>query len=213
MGGGASKNKQPGPSEKEVKELVDKWIADWFNGKAAESCTSDCMFNPPGAPPMPVTDMMNLLNGVHTAFPNWKPVCHGVTKDKKDKEGLTFTVLTQQCTGAMEADLPALGPFPAVPLDSVPDIMKTDIKFPVEVGTYTVRMDGDTLKISNGTYAGATKKIAKSNPTEEIDKMWNKKGDLSDVGFGALFKIMGVDLSPPPAADAAAPAATEAAAE
>ena len=210
MGGGASKNKQPGPSEKEVRELMDRWSADWFNGKGASHCTDDCMFNPPGSPPMPIAIMDGMMVAMHPSFPDWKPLIHGVTKDKKDPEGLTFTVLTQQCAGAMQADLPAMGPFPAVALESVPDVMKSNLNFPVEVGTYKVRMEGETLKVANGSYNGATKKVAKAaTVTKEIDDIWNKKGDQSDVGFGALFGMMGVSLAPPPAADAAAPAAAE----
>jgi len=72
--------------------------------------------------------------------------------------------------------------------------MKKDLAFPVEIGTYKI-VDG---KIANGTYAGLTKDVPEAGVTPEIAAIWNKKGDLSDVGFGAVFMMMGVTLPPPP---------------
>ena len=51
-------------------------------------------------------------------------------------------VLTQQCLGPMKGDFPAMGPFPFVALDSVPEVLKTeDLACPVEVGTFTLNED------------------------------------------------------------------------
>ena len=148
------------------------------------------MFNPPGAPPMPIADLAGMMAGTKTAFPKWVSKCFGVSKN----EDGTYTVLTQQVIGPMEADFPAMGPFPAVALASVPEVMKMNLAFPVEVGTYRIA-DG---KIANGTYAGLTKDVPEAGVTPEVSAIWNKKGDLSDVGFGAVFTLMGVTLPPPP---------------
>ena len=196
MGCGSS-TPAPGTSDDEVKELIENWAKGWFDGGAEALSTADCMFNPPGAPPMPIGQFLGMCAGTKSAFPNWTSVCHGA---KRNKDG-SYTILTQQCIGPMEADFPAMGPLPAVALSSVPEIMKQDLKLPVEVGTY--RLSADGTKIASGTYAGKTKEVSGSGVTPEIAAIWNKKGDLSDVGFGALFKLMGVDLAPPPAAPAA----------
>ena len=50
------------------------------------------MFNPPGAPPMPIADLAGMMTGMKTTFPKWVPKCFGVTKNDDG----TYTVLTQQ---------------------------------------------------------------------------------------------------------------------
>ena len=90
-----------------------------------------------------------------------------------------------------------MGPFPAVPMSSVPESVKTvGVRFPVEVGTFIV--EGD--KIKQAKYEGEVKDFEAAKPDEPIAKAWNKKGDLTDLGFGALFAALGVELPPPPAA-------------
>ena len=39
--------------------------------------------------------------------------------------------------------------------------------------------------------------LGKGSPS--IEAIWGKAGNGSDVGFGALFKLFGVEMPPPPA--------------
>jgi len=196
-----SKDGSISPREaKAITQLIDNFQAGYFTGESAKYCTEGAMFNPPGAPPMPIEAMLGMIKPMQSAFPNWTSKCFGV---EKNADG-TYTVLTQQCIGAMQGDLAAMGPFPPVALAQVPELVKNGpLNFPVEVGTYTLSKDG--TKIASGTYHGATREVPGSDVTPQIEAMWNKVGDLSDVGFGALFKLLGVDLPPPPPA---APAST-----
>ena len=70
--------------------------------------------------------------GMAVACPDWKSLCLGI---EKNEDG-TYTVLTQQCCGAMKADLPAVEgtPFPAVAVAEIPEEAKIEMTLPVEVG-------------------------------------------------------------------------------
>jgi len=46
----------------------------------------------------------------------------------------TCIVGTQQVSGPMTADMPAMGPFPEVKLETAPELAKKGVVFPVEVG-------------------------------------------------------------------------------
>lgn len=93
-----------------------------------------------------------------------------------------------------------MGPFPEVKLADAPKIMKCNngVSFPVEVGIYTLTEADGMMKIAGGTYAGATQEISGVDVTPEVAARWNKKGDMTDVGFGALYGMLGVQLPPPP---------------
>ena len=188
--------------------LLEKFCR--FDAETLSCATDDCMFNPPGAPPMPIGMVLDLMNGSKAAFPEWKSVTHGVSKN----EDGSYTVLTQQLIGPMKGDFPAMGPFPSVSVATAAAEAKEDLKWPVEVGTFTLSADG--TKVAGGTYDGAVKEVAGVEVSPCVSAIWNKKGDQSDTGFGAAFIIMGSPLGappppPPPPAAAAAPVETKAA--
>ena len=108
------------------------------------------------------------------------------------------TVLTQQKIGAMKGDLPARKPLPRRQARRGARAAKTRrAVLPVEVGTFTFTEDG--AKLASGTYDGATSVHPLDDTTPFFAERWNKKGDLSDVGFGVLFSWLGVTIAPPPA--------------
>jgi len=184
------------PSAEEVQALVEGFQAGYWNGKAVEMCTADAQFNAPGAPPMRIADMLGMVAPAKEAFPDWASLTHGA---EPNDDG-TWTVLTQQCCGAMQADLGPMGPFPAVALADADEKAKQDCRFPVEVGTYTLRQEDGAWKIQSGAFAGETRAVDGAEVSPDIDAMWNKNGDLSDVGFGAMFLLMGITLPPAPPA-------------
>lgn len=152
------------------------------------------VFDLPGAPPMHIEQMYETMKTMKdAAFPQWRSVVHGVREtDEED----TFVVLTQQVSGPMMADLPPLGPFPPVKMADVDDKTKrAGFAFPVEVGTYVVNESG---KIEAGEYEGETEELDGVFVTPELAEVWNKKGDFSDVGFGALFIALGQPQPAPP---------------
>jgi hypothetical protein len=182
----------------EVRALVTRMSANQW-AEAASVCTADAMFNPPGAPPMSIPALQGMMARAYVAFPDWRSMVHSVAKSADG----TYEVLTQQLIGAMRADLPAMGQFPAVALADAPPLMQQELKLPVEVGTYTV-VGG---KITRGVYSGTTRTVEGVVVSPEVRAIWNKKGDLSDVGFGCLYQMLGVapawappdpPLDPPP---------------
>lgn len=175
------------PAEPEVVAMLEKFCS--FSGEeSAAYATDDCLFNPPGAPPMPIADVLGMMAGSKQAFPRWESKFWGALKNADG----TYTVLTQQCLGPMLGDFPAMGPFPAVPLEGRPAVCKEDWKFPVEAGTYT--LSEDKTKVQCGAYNGAVEHVAEAEVSPFIQEIWNKKGDQSDTGFGAAFILMGVPL-------------------
>ena len=71
---------------------------------------------------MPTADMLGMVAPAKEDFPDWASLTHGA---EPNDDG-TWTVLTQQCCGAMQADLgPMMGPLPAVALAEA----KQDCKF------------------------------------------------------------------------------------
>jgi len=106
------------------KKAIVHGLVDAMNaGGTPEGLADDFEFNPPGAPPMPWAVFSDMLTGARLAFPNWKCRCVGVELVNEEDE-FTLTVLTQQSLGAMKGDFPAMGPFPFVALDSVPEVCK-----------------------------------------------------------------------------------------
>ena len=165
---------------------------------AEKYCTEKALFNPPGAPPMPIQTMTGMMKGIKQAFPEWKSVMLGY----KENDDGSAIVYTQQQLGPMKGDLAAMGPFPAVSLNEVPPRCRDNANvFPVEEGVYT--FNKENTKIKCGTYEGTIMDVS-TNPAVShygktvdpwISEHWNQKGDQSDVGFGLLFQMMGVDLS------------------
>ena len=178
--------------------LLDFMNGLW-TGTASEFCTADATFNPPGAPPMPINIMEGMcMTMKDQAFPEWESKLVSVVENADG----SCTVGTQQCAGRMMGDLPAMGPFPEVKLAHVPPMCReVPVCWPVELGTFTFSADG--AKIASGSYAGKTVDAgaAAAPVTPWVAQRWNKKGDLSDTGFGLLFEMMGVKLPPPPASE------------
>ena len=177
---------RPEPAEPEVIELLAKFCV--FKGDVASLGTEDCTLNPPGAPPTPIKEMMGMMEACRGPWPDWVSKFHGATKNADG----TYSVLTQQCLGPMKGDFPAMGPFPFVALDSVPEVLKTeDLACPVEVGTFT--LNEDKTKVVSAAYSiDSHKNSMPGMASPSVEAVWGKKGDGSDVGFGALFTLMGV---------------------
>ena len=168
-----------------------------FDDDAAEFSTEEATMGPPGSPAMPTAAMLDVMKKCREAFPDWKSVVHGVEGPNEDG---SYTMYTQQVSGKMTGDLSLGAPFPDVPLKSAPkSVKKGGINFPVEVGT--IRIDSDE-KVTECDYSAAAITTDKFEPEAKPEKAivdgWNKKGDFSDVGFGAFFGALGVALPPPP---------------
>jgi len=185
------------PAQKDKDCCVDEKTCS-HQHPVTQYCTPAALFNPPGAPPMPIHAMAAMAANIKKAFPEWTSVLLGY---KEDKEG-NATALTQQQLGPMRGDLAAMGPFPAVTLKEASSRAKTSSNvFPIEEGTFTFNVGG--TKIAGGTYDGKIIDAANNpavshcgvNPDAWIVDNWNKKGDLSDVGFGLLYSLLGVDLT------------------
>ena len=142
--------------------------------------------------------MLGICKNMVGALPDWKSLCLGI---EKNEDG-TYTVLTQQCCGAMKADLPAVEgtPFPAVAVAEIPEEAKIEMTLPVEVGTYTME-DG---KVKKGLYVGEIRDGVEgaAEPTPAFVEMW--KAGPETQGFAGFFKFVGKPLPAPPADDAAA---------
>lgn len=188
------------------KYLLEKFMKGLWDGTAPRLCTEDCMFQVPGAPPMPIAVFCEIAGCAKQAFPDWKGAVLAVVENRDG----SATAHTQQLLGQMLGDFPAVGPFPAVALSSVDPLMRLagPLALPVETGRYTFSADG--TKIAGGAYDGT---VSHNQPgavrtTPWIASRYNKRGDMSDVGFGLLFEMMGHPLpSRPPPLDEEAAAA------
>ena len=183
----------PPTDEDAIKADIRAFGENW----EAKYATEECTVAPPGAPPMAIGEMNKTMDEVRKAFPDWKSIVHDVTGPNEDG---TYTLSTQQVSGKMVADMVLGGPFPEATLKNAPKAAKkSGVRFPVEVGYVTVNGAGKVCKTSwVGDISNDFDKAAK--PDKAILKSWNKKGDLSDVGFGALYEALGTPLPPPPAA-------------
>ncbi len=122
--------KEAGKTDDEI--AIYKFCTGLADGSAKEQCAEGCEMGPPGAPPLPMDAMLGICAKMTVAFPDWKSLCLGITKN----EDGTYSVLTQQVIGAMKADLPAIEgtPFPEVKLEELPDEAKIEMTLPVEGG-------------------------------------------------------------------------------
>ena len=162
-------------AEPEALATLSKFCA--FGDDCAEYATDDCLMNPPGAPPMPVAVMTGMMAGLRAScWPTWKSKFHGATKNADG----TYNVLTQQCLGPMAADFPAMGPFPEVKLDSVPEIMKTeDLCNPVEVGKFELTEDKKKVKLCTYTISSHLGHGMPGMASPSVAGVWGAKGDGS----------------------------------
>ena len=69
---------------------------------------------------MGIQAMVDTMSVVRVAFPDWTARTLAVAEE----EDGSYTVATQQLCGAMQATMPAMGPFPEVPLASAPAVAK-----------------------------------------------------------------------------------------
>lgn len=182
-------------------ELMKRFVAGLVDGSAASLCTAECTLNPPGAPSTPIAVMLDMMRSVKAGFPDWQSKCAYV----KENEDGSLSVGTQQAIGTLQASLAPMGPFPPVAFDEAAEMAKeTPCVLPVEVGRFELSADG--FKVAKGVYSGAVDMEAElsAEATPWVVERWNKKGDLSDVGFGLLFEWLGKPLggAPPPAEEA-----------
>ena len=195
--------KEAGKTDEEI--LLYKASQGYKDGTFADYATEDAEVAYPGAPPFPVAFMLGMTTKWGVACPDWKSLCLSITKNDDG----TYTLLEQQCVGAMKADMPAIEgtPFPAVAVAEIPEEAKIEIVFPVEVGKITLT-DG---KVSKGEWVGETKEGVEGaeEPTPYMKEQWAAgKG-----GFPAIYSFVGKPLPEAPAEEAAAAPAEEPAAD
>jgi len=119
---------------KEVQEILatkkanlEVYQKELLGGDAAALeavCTEDCTFQTPGAPPMPLKEFRGLISAFKASFPDWTqaPIEYGTVAENADG---TLKIYTQQIVGLLKADIPAVGPFPAVSLEDASERSKT----------------------------------------------------------------------------------------
>ena len=192
--------KEAGKTDDEI--AIYKFCTGLADGSAKEQCAEGCEMGPPGAPPLPMDAMLGICGKMVVAFPDWKSLCLGITKNDDG----TYTVLEQEVLGAMKADSPAIEgtPFPEVKLAEIPEEAKVEIVFPVEVTTYT--LEGGKIKkgVSTGEIKESSEVEGAAEPTPYLLEQWKAgKG-----GFPAIYSFLGKPLSEEPAAEviSAAPA-------
>ena len=109
-------------------------------------------------------------------------------------------MLTQQCLEPMAADFPAMGPFPEVKLDSVPEIMKTeDLCNPVEVGKFELTEDKKKKLCTHDLVAASATACPAWRRRRSPACGAPRATAPTSAPFGAYFTLMGVELPPPPA--------------
>ena len=198
--------KEAGKTDDEI--AIYKFCTGLADGSAKEQCAEGCEMGPPGAPPLPMDAMLGICAKMTVAFPDWKSLCLGITKNDDG----TYSVLTQQIIGAMKADLPAIEgtPFPEVKLDEIPEEAKVEMVFPVEVMKYT--LEGDRIKKAGST--GETKPPAEvEGANADVTPYLQEQWDAGKGGFGAIYSMLGKPLPEAPAEEAAAAPAEEPAAD
>ena len=199
--------KEAGKTDEEI-AIYKACTIGKLDGSMTDYCTEDAEVAYPGAPPFPVAFMMGMTTKFHGAFPDWKSLCLGITKNDDG----TYTVLEQEVLGAMKADSPAIEgtPFPEVKLDEIPDSAKVEMVFPVEVMKYT--LEGDRIKKAGST--GETKPPAEvEGANADVTPYLQEQWDAGKGGFGAIYSMLGKPLPEAPAEEAAAAPAEEPAAD
>jgi len=192
--------KEAGKTDEEI--LLYKASQGYKDGTFADYATEDAEVAYPGAPPFPVAFMLGMTTKWGVACPDWKSLCLSITKNDDG----TYTLLEQQCVGAMKADMPAIEgtPFPEIKVEELPETGKVEMIFPVEVTTYT--LEGGKIKkgVSTGEIKESSEVEGAAEPTPYLLEQWKAgKG-----GFPAIYSFLGKPLSEEPAAEviSAAPA-------
>ena len=166
--------------------IVEKYKTTAWNGKWAEDAAEGATFTH-GGQEMPIGAFLGWCTAVGEAgcFPNWKWTNASITEEADGR----VKVGTQQSTGKLVADIPAIGPFPEVKLSEVPadSLLLTDAGaiLPIEVGYYTF---DESLKVAKIEYEG------------EIDENVEGCNTLTftpKVGPPLLYAMAGKPLPPP----------------
>jgi len=96
-----------------LKESISRTFGTGFlDGSITAVSAEKATMAPPGAPPMGLPMMLGMIGQVKEAFPQWESLVQFV---ELQDDG-TCIVGTQQVSGPMTADMPAMGPFPEVKL-------------------------------------------------------------------------------------------------
>ena len=182
--------KEAGKTDEEI--LLYKASQGYKDGTFADYATEDAEVAYPGAPPFPVAFMLGMTTKWGVACPDWKSLCLSITKNDDG----TYTLLEQQCVGAMKADMPAIEgtPFPEVKVEEIPETGKVEMVFPVEETTYTIA-DGKITK------AGSTGGIKEASEVEgantEVTPYLLEQWKAGNGGFGAIYGLLGKTLAAP----------------
>ena len=196
--------KEAGKTDEEI--LLYKASQGYKDGTFADYATEDAEVAYPGAPPFPVAFMLGMTTKWGVACPDWKSLCLSITKNDDG----TYTLLEQQCVGAMKADMPAIEgtPFPEIKVEELPETGKVEMIFPVEVTTYT--LEGG--KIKKIVSAGETKEGVEGQ-VAEVTPYMKEQWAAGKGGFPAIYSFVGKPLPEAPAEEAAAAPAEEPAAD
>ena len=182
--------KEAGKTDEEI--LLYKASQGYKDGTFADYATEDAEVAYPGAPPFPVAFMLGMTTKWGVACPDWKSLCLSITKNDDG----TYTLLEQQCVGAMKADMPAIEgtPFPEIKVEELPETGKVEMIFPVEETTYTLA-DGKIKKAgSNGGIKEASEvEGANTDVTPYLLEQWK----AGNGGFGAIYGLLGKTLAAP----------------
>ena len=174
-------------------DVIEKYRTAAWDGKWVEDAAEGAVFIH-GGQEMPIGAFLGWCSAVGAAgsFPDWKWTNYSV----EELEDGRVKVGSQQSTGKLAADIPAIGPFPEVKLSEVPadSLLLTDAGaiLPIEVGYYTFDAD---LKVTKIEYDGTL--------DEQVEGV-NTLESTPKVGPPLLYALAGKDLSPPPAEEAPA---------
>ena len=168
-------------------KVVESFMTSAWDGTYGASCSADCTFTH-GGQVMPVDAFFGWCTavGMAKAFPDWKwtNAFIEVLPDGRVRIG------SQQTTGVLKGDIPAVGPFPEIKLDEVPKdsplLSGAGAVLDVEIGYYSFDADGKVCSIE---YTGELQ----TNPDA------NTAGYMPTVGPPLLYAMAGKPLPPPPA--------------
>jgi hypothetical protein len=167
-------------------EIIEKYRTAAWDGTWAADAAEDAVFIH-GGQEMPIGAFLGWCSAVGTSgcFPHWKWTNYSV----EELEDGRVKVGSQQSTGKLVKDIPAIEPFPAVTLAEVPpdSLLLTDAGavLPVEIGYYT--FDG----------AGKVSKIEYAGELDEKVEGVNTLAFTPTVGPPLLYAMAGKPLPPP----------------